>query len=311
MVSRLSNGQRMRVEAAKKRREVELGILNGLPQGVKITIKDLWRLLQKLPDYLDVTEDTVRGDVNAEKEIRKHLNLVIAPRTTGRKRDQAMASRDPEVQKRIEAELKILNSLKLGERFTIRQLWYELKRDPRYGYIGRHIVDSDVSREPKLHNHLRLIIEKKQSKLENTKKRREVELEILNGLPKEQLITIVDLWNLLRKLPGYKGVTEATVRGDISSDNDDSKRIRSHANLFIEERTKRSDRAQSATGGIDMSHLEVGAKGGIKFHIDPAQLAALQNAPGFVPVIVSIEPENDLKGFLGLPNQQKANFFPS
>jgi len=42
-------------------------------------------------------------------------------------------------------------------------------------------------------------------------------------------------------------------------------------------------------GNIDM---------GIKFHLDPAMLQQLQDAPGFVPVIVKIQPLNDLKSFL-------------
>jgi hypothetical protein len=36
----------------------------------------------------------------------------------------------------------------------------------------------------------------------------------------------------------------------------------------------------------------------IKFHLDPAMLRQLQNAPGFVPVIINIQPLNDLKSFL-------------
>jgi uncharacterized protein with ATP-grasp and redox domains len=43
---------------------------------------------------------------------------------------------------------------------------------------------------------------------------------------------------------------------------------------------------------------------GIKFHLDPAQLAQLQDAPGFVPVIINIEPLDDLKRFLGIPASQ-------
>ncbi len=54
-------------------------------------------------------------------------------------------------------------------------------------------------------------------------------------------------------------------------------------------------------GGIDFTAnktpLEVkvdsrlrGNDNGIQFHLDPAQLAQLQNAPGFVPVIISIQP---------------------
>ena len=39
---------------------------------------------------------------------------------------------------------------------------------------------------------------------------------------------------------------------------------------------------------------------GIKFHLDPAMLQQLQNAPGFLPVIIDIEPLGDLRIFLGL-----------
>jgi len=40
--------------------------------------------------------------------------------------------------------------------------------------------------------------------------------------------------------------------------------------------------------------------GGIKFHLDHAMLQQLKNAPGFVPVIVNIQPMTDLKKFLGV-----------
>jgi len=44
--------------------------------------------------------------------------------------------------------------------------------------------------------------------------------------------------------------------------------------------------------------------GGIKFHIDQAMLQQLQNAPGFVPVIINIQPMRDLRGFLGLKEEK-------
>jgi diguanylate cyclase (GGDEF)-like protein len=61
----------------------------------------------------------------------------------------------------------------------------------------------------------------------------------------------------------------------------------------------------SNTGGIDLTAgktpLEIQNSGeGIKFHLDPAQLAALRNAPGFTPVIISVQPMTDLKRFLGI-----------
>jgi hypothetical protein len=38
----------------------------------------------------------------------------------------------------------------------------------------------------------------------------------------------------------------------------------------------------------------------IEFPIDPTLFAQLQNAPGFVPVIINIQPMTDLRGWLGL-----------
>ncbi len=61
------------------------------------------------------------------------------------------------------------------------------------------------------------------------------------------------------------------------------------------------------TGGIDFNADKVSrvmtvqnGGGEIKFHIDPAMLAQLQNAPGFVPVIISIQPLKSLPEFLGM-----------
>ena len=67
-----------------------------------------------------------------------------------------------------------------------------------------------------------------------------------------------------------------------------------------------ADRAIEAnTGGIDFTAnktpLEVQNAGeGIKFHLDSAELVRLQNAPGFTPVIINIQPMVDLRQFLGL-----------
>ncbi len=58
-------------------------------------------------------------------------------------------------------------------------------------------------------------------------------------------------------------------------------------------------------GGIDLTHANMNLQtqnngGEIKFHIDPAMLQQLQNAPGFTPVIINIQPMKDLKVFLGI-----------
>ena len=54
---------------------------------------------------------------------------------------------------------------------------------------------------------------------------------------------------------------------------------------------------QSGRGGNDSGRVGDDSSG-IKFHIDPAMLQQLQNAPGFVPVIINIQPMNDLRQFL-------------
>ena len=59
------------------------------------------------------------------------------------------------------------------------------------------------------------------------------------------------------------------------------------------------------TGGIDFQPDKMNMKtqnnsGEIKFHIDRAMLQQLQNAPGFKPVVISIQPLTDLPLFLGI-----------
>ena len=58
-------------------------------------------------------------------------------------------------------------------------------------------------------------------------------------------------------------------------------------------------------GGIDFNsdkmNLEIQNGGGeIKFKIDAAMLQQLQNAPGFMPVIINIKPLSDIPTFLGI-----------
>ncbi len=63
--------------------------------------------------------------------------------------------------------------------------------------------------------------------------------------------------------------------------------------------------AAMTNGGIDLTPANMNvqtqnAGEGIKFHMDPAILQQLQNAPGFVPVIINIQPMTDLRQFLGI-----------
>jgi hypothetical protein len=72
----------------------------------------------------------------------------------------------------------------------------------------------------------------------------------------------------------------------------------------LEQWLKAHDKAMVNNGGIDLTpanmHLQTqNGDEGIKFHLDPAMLAELQNVPGFIPVIINIQP-TDLRLFLGL-----------
>ena len=78
--------------------------------------------------------------------------------------------------------------------------------------------------------------------------------------------------------------------------------------------SERKDKAMATKkdpGGIDLTHINMNLQTqnsgeGIKFHLDPAQLAQLQNAPGFVPVIINIQPMTNLRTFLGLADNQSS-----
>ena len=67
-------------------------------------------------------------------------------------------------------------------------------------------------------------------------------------------------------------------------------------------------------GGIDLTpaNMNVQVKTGsqesndqIKFHLNPAMLAQLQKSPGFVPVVVSMQPLKSVAAFLEIPKNNK------
>ena len=90
-----------------------------------------------------------------------------------------------------------------------------------------------------------------------------------------------------------------------------------YMNMPLEEAERTDDHPQSDDGESSLDHAMAGENGGIdltadktplevrnsgegiKFNIDPAMLEQLQNAPGFVPVIINIRPMTDLRQFLG------------
>jgi len=73
------------------------------------------------------------------------------------------------------------------------------------------------------------------------------------------------------------------------------------ANMNLQ--TKMDSRFRGNDNGSGGNDNTLGNDKGIQFYLDPAMLQQLQNAPGFVPVIISVKPLEDLQGFLGIVNQ--------
>jgi len=80
--------------------------------------------------------------------------------------------------------------------------------------------------------------------------------------------------------------------------------------LRIAAEHKETDKAQSP-GGIDLNPvdrtLNVDNDGeAIKFHIDPVLFEQYRSSPGFFPVIMNIQPLDDLPAFLGAREEEPA-----
>jgi len=75
---------------------------------------------------------------------------------------------------------------------------------------------------------------------------------------------------------------------------------------------KRESLGTFKRGGIDLTPANMNlqtqnAGEGIRFHMDPAMIQQLQNTTGFVPVIINIQPLNNISAFLGLEQTSQSN----
>ena len=111
-----------------------------------------------------------------------------------------------------------------------------------------------------------------------------------------------------------KGKEKSAIRAELYKINDPELLKRLADDIYLEHKKSNeifqmkarkisADAAMNAKGGIDFSPnstaLEIrNGGGGMKFHLDPAMLKQLQNAPGFVPVIINIQPLASLSDFL-------------
>jgi hypothetical protein len=131
-----------------------------------------------------------------------------------------------------------------------------------------------------------------------------------NGIPGTKDLFFEQGWNMFWNI----GATRENQRNLI----DFTKNLIDGLTAYVKDKIGGSvpmlnDEAMKAnTGGIDLTPANMNlqtqnAGEGIKFHLDPAVLQQLQNAPGFVPVIINIQPMNNLYEFLGLNQPSQLN----
>ncbi|MBI4309758.1 MAG: hypothetical protein HY591_05455 [Candidatus Omnitrophica bacterium] len=81
--------------------------------------------------------------------------------------------------------------------------------------------------------------------------------------------------------------------------------LKEDSDPYIRNAARRSLQQGLAKGGIDFNSdkmnlsVQDNGHGEIKFHIDRAMLQQLQNAPGFIPQVIDVQPLKSLPAFLG------------
>jgi 5,10-methylenetetrahydrofolate reductase len=196
---------------------------------------------------------------------------------------------------RRQQEARILRRLPKGVKITASELHEKLLKLPGNEGLDIHVIYRDFRQEPiKTLAKGRLDFHKPRTEAEN---RRNNEIKILQGVPKGQKITIPEMYSRLIHMKGNENIDIDSVYHDVYFD----KRIGKNPKLRID-KTKAPNSVMVANGGIDLNsidqNLQTKENGEIKFAIDPAMLEELRNAPGFVPVIINIQPLTDLPTFL-------------
>ncbi|MDE1920486.1 MAG: UPF0489 family protein [Candidatus Omnitrophica bacterium] len=126
----------------------------------------------------------------------------------------------------------------------------------------------------------------------------DVDLDVFNGYSNAEVETMLD--KIAQMAVKAKAVSIVTSPNFI----DQHRAILMARQLMDKIAMAHADQSMTPTGGIDLTaaHMDLQtqhAGQGINFHMDPAMLTRLQNAPGFVPVIIDIQPMKDLGAFLG------------
>ncbi|MBF0122140.1 MAG: UPF0489 family protein [Candidatus Omnitrophica bacterium] len=127
----------------------------------------------------------------------------------------------------------------------------------------------------------------------------DIDIDVLNGLPSQAVERALDHFASLAR--------KAKVVSIVTSPNfiDQGKAIEYARILLSKIAAESAMKAGDKTGGIDLraQRMDVkttGTGNAIQFNIDPVKLERFRQASGFVPVIFSIQPLEDLPQFLGV-----------
>jgi len=298
-----------------ERRAMEQEILGNMDS--PITVRELVGIFYER-GYTYVTENMVRGDFRKnshpmlsiekvdlkkiatrramERKILKRIKIPITPSDLADRlnkrgfkgvkewmvRDDFSGENHPMLiiqrvaRKSVEArrvmELEILNDSNLRKPITVTQLHGLLKKKSGYSGVKLETVYNDVASDKRL---------KGPGKL---KKGEDDKGPVVSA--EHSVIGILQQAGLARNdVQAYFSRTEKSDKAHLSHQGGIDL---TPANMNVQTRTGFSSTDENGTG--------------IKFHLDPAQLAQLQNAPGFVPVIISVTPLASLRGFLGAVN---------
>jgi hypothetical protein len=266
-------------------------------------------------------EDATKGNSQWVSQLKDKIDLVLAAgvlHEVGRtKTTETIETVDQEEKTvawnspfAIHARVNILRNvstvLTVGGRFIINE-------DQEYLSLIRALKDTEIKMVPGLStmeeaNHgkesLRLWVTKENGtrnhSLEKLKDQAMVAQNALNGIKIEQYEhTQSVIGRIAQKMAD---VVDAEAGKKLNMQSVTAMTIKNMIN---------SAAIATAPGGIDLKtakmNLQVQNEGAqIKFNIDPAMLQRLQNAPGFVPVIINIQPMTDLRVFLGLPSKSSS-----
>jgi ubiquinone/menaquinone biosynthesis C-methylase UbiE len=191
---------------------------------------------------------------------------------------------------------KVLNEIPDDKKITMGTIVSQYMKSG-YGRLSEHRLMALIFSDKRIYGMIRL--RRSLGKFIDSSRRDRI-FEILNATPREHM----SQRHLMRQLidEGYAEMTSKLLDKDMTLD----KRLRPwHEIIFPIYRTSSDlDNAMAAhrNGGIDFTSVSPknASSDDIKFHLDPAQLIQLQKSTGFVPVITSIQPLENLSTFLGI-----------